>query len=252
MKQESTRNFWNGNSLKVALLELVSRELKTKGWCRCRRVSAYRLHHRVFGSCVSLRPRVPWHLLIYVLRDIKLAIYYTGFVRDGPSAQQRSFLRRCYGFNLQLLFCLYPASHVFSSCGPQPTPLFMINAFREISIRASNSVCFKHIFFIVNKIVHMWRVCVCNKRESNMLETRAIGRQKTQSFPVSVCISGRANLTTSDSPSLTIYMCFCFRFINARRRIVQPMIDQSNRAGEIYLFIYLFAKLIDWLILKTA
>ena len=23
-----------------------------------------------------------------------------------------------------------------------------------------------------------------------------------------------------------------FRFINARRRIVQPMIDQSNRAGE--------------------
>uniref|UniRef100_A0A8C5SKN9 MEIS2 protein n=1 Tax=Laticauda laticaudata TaxID=8630 RepID=A0A8C5SKN9_LATLA len=24
---------------------------------------------------------------------------------------------------------------------------------------------------------------------------------------------------------------FCFRFINARRRIVQPMIDQSNRAG---------------------
>lgn len=23
----------------------------------------------------------------------------------------------------------------------------------------------------------------------------------------------------------------CFRFINARRRIVQPMIDQSNRAG---------------------
>ena len=24
----------------------------------------------------------------------------------------------------------------------------------------------------------------------------------------------------------------CFRFINARRRIVQPMIDQSNRAGE--------------------
>ena len=24
----------------------------------------------------------------------------------------------------------------------------------------------------------------------------------------------------------------CFRFINARRRIVQPMIDQSNRAGK--------------------
>ena len=32
-----------------------------------------------------------------------------------------------------------------------------------------------------------------------------------------------------------IYKCFflsIFRFINARRRIVQPMIDQSNRAGE--------------------
>jgi len=25
----------------------------------------------------------------------------------------------------------------------------------------------------------------------------------------------------------------CFRFINARRRIVQPMIDQSNRAGKM-------------------
>lgn len=33
------------------------------------------------------------------------------------------------------------------------------------------------------------------------METRAIGRQKTQSFPVSVCISGRAILTASDSPS---------------------------------------------------
>ena len=32
-----------------------------------------------------------------------------------------------------------------------------------------------------------------------------------------------------------IKMCsyfVCFRFINARRRIVQPMIDQSNRAGK--------------------
>lgn len=28
---------------------------------------------------------------------------------------------------------------------------------------------------------------------------------------------------------------FCFRFINARRRIVQPMIDQSNRAGKFQL-----------------
>lgn len=27
----------------------------------------------------------------------------------------------------------------------------------------------------------------------------------------------------------------CSRFINARRRIVQPMIDQSNRAGNIFL-----------------
>lgn len=28
---------------------------------------------------------------------------------------------------------------------------------------------------------------------------------------------------------------FYFRFINARRRIVQPMIDQSNRAGKFQL-----------------
>ena len=33
---------------------------------------------------------------------------------------------------------------------------------------------------------------------------------------------------------------FCiFRFINARRRIVQPMIDQSNRAGEFSKCTYL-------------
>lgn len=32
-------------------------------------------------------------------------------------------------------------------------------------------------------------------------ETRAIGRQKTQSFPVSRCISGREMLMISDSPS---------------------------------------------------
>jgi hypothetical protein len=30
---------------------------------------------------------------------------------------------------------------------------------------------------------------------------------------------------------LSFYFLCHFRFINARRRIVQPMIDQSNRAG---------------------
>jgi len=35
-------------------------------------------------------------------------------------------------------------------------------------------------------------------------------------------------LSPSSSSSLLIF----FRFINARRRIVQPMIDQSNRAGK--------------------
>jgi len=28
------------------------------------------------------------------------------------------------------------------------------------------------------------------------------------------------------------YLLSAYRFINARRRIVQPMIDQSNRAGN--------------------
>lgn len=31
---------------------------------------------------------------------------------------------------------------------------------------------------------------------------------------------------------LTMFYFFFYRFINARRRIVQPMIDQSNRAGK--------------------
>ena len=31
---------------------------------------------------------------------------------------------------------------------------------------------------------------------------------------------------------ITLLSLFCFRFINARRRIVQPMIDQSNRAAS--------------------
>lgn len=41
-------------------------------------------------------------------------------------------------------------------------------------------------------------------------------------------------LSSSCSPNETTDYIFCFlffRFINARRRIVQPMIDQSNRAG---------------------
>lgn len=85
-----------------------------------------------------------------------------------------------------------------------------------------------------------------------------IVRQKTQSFPVSSCISDSVLLTNVDSLpfvpifiailvftrcriDLVIFFChdmnllrsyFCFRFINARRRIVQPMIDQSNRAGK--------------------
>ena len=31
---------------------------------------------------------------------------------------------------------------------------------------------------------------------------------------------------------INVFCFICFRFINARRRIVQPMIDQSNRAGK--------------------
>ncbi len=31
------------------------------------------------------------------------------------------------------------------------------------------------------------------------------------------------------------FFIFSKRFINARRRIVQPMIDQSNRAGKLYM-----------------
>lgn len=38
-----------------------------------------------------------------------------------------------------------------------------------------------------------------------------------------------------DQPILFTF--FPFRFINARRRIVQPMIDQSNRAGELDLML---------------
>lgn len=42
---------------------------------------------------------------------------------------------------------------------------------------------------------------------------------------------------------IAIYINFLilfYRFINARRRIVQPMIDQSNRAGEFFFYYKLF------------
>jgi len=36
------------------------------------------------------------------------------------------------------------------------------------------------------------------------------------------------------SSNKDLMLFLLFRFINARRRIVQPMIDQSNRAGKLY------------------
>lgn len=50
------------------------------------------------------------HLLIYVLRDIKLAIYCPGFVRDGAAFIFTTLLR--IQFAITLLFI--PASHVFT------------------------------------------------------------------------------------------------------------------------------------------
>jgi len=47
---------------------------------------------------------------------------------------------------------------------------------------------------------------------------------------LSVCLFVKLKLITmSDTEKLFVLVR---RFINARRRIVQPMIDQSNRAGK--------------------
>lgn len=55
-------------------------------------------------------------------------------------------------------------------------------------------------------------------------------------FPVSESATLRDLVVVVYGNALTFYfLCLLFilcRFINARRRIVQPMIDQSNRAGE--------------------
>ncbi|KAH0811842.1 hypothetical protein GEV33_010948 [Tenebrio molitor] len=62
-------------------------------------------------------------------------------------------------------------------------------------------------------------------------EAPPIARQKTQSFPVSERISASAILMDADRPDRRQHHRHP-AFINARRRIVQPMIDQSNRAGS--------------------
>lgn len=55
-------------------------------------------------------------------------------------------------------------------------------------------------------------------------------------FKVSFIFSTKANIANKSMVVVffkTYFLVFCsFRFINARRRIVQPMIDQSNRAGK--------------------
>lgn len=79
--------------------------------------SARRLHHRVCRVARQLATPRSLHLLIYVLRDIKLAIYCPGFVRDGAAFIFTTLLR--IQFAITLLFI--PASHVF-------TPWFVIHA----------------------------------------------------------------------------------------------------------------------------
>lgn len=84
---------------------------------------------------------------------------------------------------------------------------------------------------------HTWITCgtiasvAAKKRSFRFIfcaERARRNENETQSFPLSYYIRD----CSVGAPLSDRSFLFCSRFINARRRIVQPMIDQSNRAGE--------------------
>jgi len=65
--------------------------------------------------------------------------------------------------------------------------------------------------------------------------------RKSLSMPLYYCFSSNSFLLISgywEGRLFQVYIVWCefvyFRFINARRRIVQPIIDDSNRTGMIF------------------
>ncbi len=45
-----------------------------------------------------------------------------------------------------------------------------------------------------------------------------------------------------NAKNFNLFWFSIYRFINARRRIVQPMIDQSNRAGKLWFYYVLLTR----------
>lgn len=70
---------------------------------------------------------------------------------------------------------------------------------------------------------------------------RNVVEEERQQVEVVLFSVQRYSLVLFCSPKTCVYggivfmsIVFSYRFINARRRIVQPMIDQSNRAGAFF------------------